>query len=79
VLECLVADGLVDRDVVEGGLGLSLHGGTAPQVRENLKPEDNATAPCVERAYAAGDPGEKRRPVRRLFSRRPERTLLSPA
>jgi hypothetical protein len=44
VLEYRVADGLVDRDVVEGYLGLSLHGGAAPvktrswkQVPKNLK------------------------------------------
>jgi len=84
VLEYLVTDGLVDRDVVEGDLGLSLHGGDAPvktrlwkQVRENLKTENNATAPCVERAYAAGRPGEKQQRDRRRFSRRPGQTLPS--
>jgi hypothetical protein len=46
VLECRVADGLVDRDVVERDLGLSLHGGAAPvktgsrkQVPQKLKAE----------------------------------------
>jgi len=36
VLECRVADGLVDRDVVERDLSLRLHGGL---LRRFLKPE----------------------------------------